>query len=237
NEIATLAGHSNPVLAVAFSPDGSILATGSADATVKLWDIASRQILTTVMGCPLPIAQGAQTPSGRGEDSVCSVRALAFSPDGKTLAIGTTDKAVKLWDVVSRQQLAPFTGHSDSVTAVTFSPDGKILASGSLDRTVKLWDTASRRELATLEGHSNFVTAVTFSPDGKTFASGSLDRMVKLWDTASGKELVKFPGHLDSVSAVAFSPDGRTLATGSLDKTVNLWFAATDTEIADRRHQ
>ena len=118
-----------------------------------------------------------------------SVYSVAFSRDGKTLASGSDDNTVKLWDAATGQELRTLGGHSSFVLSVAFSPDGKTLASGSDDNTVKLWDAATGQELRTLGGHSSFVLSVAFSPDGKTLASGSFDKTVKLWDAATGQEL------------------------------------------------
>ena len=108
---------------------------------------------------------------------------IAFSPDGKTLTLasGSRNDTIVLWDIATKQEIATFTGHSDRVYSVAFSSDGKTLASGSDDNTIKLWDIATKQEIATLKGHSSFVTSVAFSPDGKTLASGSDDDTIKLW--------------------------------------------------------
>src|SRR5215475_4833279 len=150
------------------------------------------------------------------------VYSVAFSPDGKRLATGGGEGAVKLWDVATGQELGSLKGHSNGVHAVAFSPDGKRLATGSGDRTVKLWDAATGQELGALKGHSNGVHAVAFSPDGKRLATGSGDRTVKLWDAATGQELGALKGDRKSTRSVAFSPDGKRLATGSVDRTVKL---------------
>jgi hypothetical protein len=151
------------------------------------------------------------------------VASVAFSPDGKALASGSWDKAVKLWDVASGRELLTLSGHSDEVRSVAISPDGRVLASGSTDKTVKLWDVASGRELRTLSGHSDSVNSVAFSPDGKVLASGSADKTVKLWDAASGRELRTLSGHLGRVTSVAFSPEGKVLASSSGDGTTRVW--------------
>jgi WD40 repeat protein len=166
-----------------------------------------------------------------------SVYSVAFSPDGGTLASGSHDNTVKLWDVKDGELLGTLSGHSDWVSCVAFSPDGGILASGSTDNTVKLWDVRTGDVLRTLSGHSNYVYSVAFSPDGKTLASGSRDRTVKLWDVRTGDVLRTLSGRPSSVTSVAFSPDGGTLASGSMafsfdvstlasgsdDNTVKLW--------------
>jgi WD40 repeat protein len=120
-----------------------------------------------------------------------SVHSVAFSPDGTTLASGSFDETVKLWDVASGRVLKTLTGHSCWVNSVAFSPDGTILASASgsffnagWDKTIKLWNIASGRELITLEGHYSAINSVVFSPDGNTLASGSYDHTIKLWDMA-----------------------------------------------------
>ncbi|MBT9311406.1 WD40 repeat domain-containing protein [Leptothoe kymatousa TAU-MAC 1615] len=154
---------------------------------------------------------------------------MSFSPDGQTLASGSEDGTVKLWDRSGRE-LQTLEGHSGWVWSVSFSPDGQTLASGSSDGTVKLWDR-SGRELQTLEGHTGTVSSVSFSPDGQTLASGSSDGTVKLWDR-SGRELQTLEGHTDWVWSVSFSPDGQTLASGSDDGTVILWNFDLDNLIA-----
>ena len=166
-----------------------------------------------------------QTPVYRQHEG--PVLSVAWSPDGKTLASGSGDKTVKLWETATGKLLTNLQGHTDAVWSVAWSPDGKTLASGSSDQTVKLWEAATGKLLKSLQGHTGQVIWVAWSPDGKTLASGSTDQTVKLWEVATGRLLKSLQGHTSSVFTVAWSPDGKTLASGSSDQTVKLWEAAT----------
>ena len=161
------------------------------------------------------------------------VESVAFSPDGRTLASGSRDMTVRLWDAATGAHKRTLTGHTSLVYSVSFSPDGRTLASGSRDMTVRLWDAATGAHKHTLTGHTDSVGSVSFSPDGRTLASGgrsflSGGNTVRLWDVATGKHKRTLIGHTDSVYSVVYSPDGRTLASGSWDKTVRLWNTVTD---------
>jgi WD40 repeat protein/class 3 adenylate cyclase len=159
-----------------------------------------------------------------GHDDI--VTSVAFSPDGGTLASGSGDDTIIVWDVDGRKpRLQPLHGHTDVVTSVAVSPDGKILASGSQDKTVILWDMTTGKPLhQPLIGHDDWVTAVAFSPEGAMLASASQDKTVRLWDVTNGEPLSQpLSGHAHWVLSVAFSPDGGTLASGSRDGTIRLW--------------
>ncbi|KAK4451027.1 hypothetical protein QBC34DRAFT_61486 [Podospora aff. communis PSN243] len=205
----TLEGHSRPVTSVAFSPDSKLVASGSYDSTVKIWDAATGECTQTLEGHSGP------------------VNSVAFSPDSKLVASGSRDKTVKIWDAATGECTQTLKGHSGPVNSVAFSPDSKLVASGSRDRTVKIWDAATGACTQTLEGHSRPVTSVAFSPDSKLVASGSYDSTVKIWDAATGECTQTLEGHSGPVNSVAFSPDSKLVASGSYDSTVKIWDVAT----------
>jgi hypothetical protein len=204
-ELRTLKGHTGQVWGVTFSPDGTCLASGSDDQTVKVWDAASGQELHALKG------------------HTGAVSCVAFSRDGTRLASASWDGTVKVWDVASGQELRTLKGHTGAVWGVAFSPDGTRLASGGMNHSVRLWDAASGQELHALKGHTSALWSVAFSPDGTRLASGSWDQTVKVWDAASGQDLRTLKGHTGYVYSVAFSPDGTRLASGGADQTVKVW--------------
>ena len=201
----------------------------------KLTLITLTLLLTTALALPPATAQEDSTRWELPESETlrlgkCNINELAYSPDGKLLAVASSI-GVWLYDAQTYQERAVLTGHTDGVLSVAFSPDGQTLASGSRDDTVRLWDVATGTLQQTLT-HTGSVPSVAFSPDGRTLASGvdGWTGTIYLWDVATGKLQDTLPSHKGGLSSVAFSPDGQTLASvGGWDALVSLWDVATGT--------
>jgi WD40 repeat protein/tRNA A-37 threonylcarbamoyl transferase component Bud32 len=196
-EQSRLRGHNGAVMAVAFSPDDQLLASGSVDCTVKLWSTATGKEVRTLQG------------------HKAGLTGVAFSPDGKALATASADHTVRLWDTATGKELLCLRGHSRIVNCVAFSPDGRYVASGSEDTTVRIWDVETGGVTLELKEHRFPVRAVVFSPDAKTVVSvGRGESEVIVWRAANGKVISRRPGTTTTCTCVAFSPDGQHLVTG-----------------------
>jgi WD40 repeat protein len=244
--------HSD-VSAIAWSPDGTMLATAtSGNGNVRLWEAAGGKPLRTLLhGHDLPVMCVSWSPDGKflasgGRDGIAKVwdatgggelhilkghtggiTSISWSPDGARLATANDDRTIKVWDAASGRELFPLQGHTGGVQSVSWSPDGKWLATGSQDGTTKVWEAASGGEEITLKGHSSPVFSVSWSPDSKRLATGSADGMARVWEPHGGRELLSLKGHTGVVNSVSWSPDGKRLATGSGDGTVMVWEAAS----------
>ncbi|MCF2151378.1 hypothetical protein IQ276_034185 [Desmonostoc muscorum LEGE 12446] len=182
------------------------------------------------------LVKGSERNRLEGHDSINSI---SFSPDGKTLASGSADKTIKLWNVETGEEIRTIKTHYTSANSISFSPDGKTLASGGEDKTIKFWNVETGEEIRTLDGHNYDVNSVSFSPDGKTLASGSGDKTIKLWNVETGEEIHTLQGNNDDINFIysistysfSFSPDGKTLASGSTDTTIKFWNVETGKEI------
>lgn len=204
----------------------------SASEILKdFYDSASRTAIRTPGQARLTPEQQQKTQGWRCVHTLSrhsdTVPCVAFSRDGTTLASGSADHTINIWQCETGKQINRFIGHSDTVTCLVFSPDGKILASGSADKTIKIWQWDTGKLIHTLTGHSVTVFSVAFSADGQMLASGSGDGTIKLWHPVTGKVLDVLTGHSDFVESVAFSRDGTTLASGSWDNTIKIWSLPT----------
>jgi WD40 repeat protein len=260
-ELFALSGHKSLVTSVAFSPDGKHLASASADQTVKVWNTTTRELVRTLSGhgktvtlvtfsgdsqrlASASLLDGTvkvwQVTTGANSLTLQAgkwVYGVAFSPDGRRLAMTGGDRQVKVCDAGTGQVLFTLHGHTDKAFGVAFSPDGRRLASASRDKTVKVWDRLTGQEVHTLRGHTHYVTGLAFSPAGDRLASASGDKSIKIWKVVTGQEVRTLHGHTAGVISVAYSPDGRYLASSGYDGMVKVWDALTGRELLSRGGQ
>ena len=211
-ELTLPVGPLPPVAAVAFSPDGKLLAVGSY-GRVTVWDLSTgkpAKVLTNVLA---------------------AVNDLKFSPDGKLLAVAGGQPSargdLRLFDTADWKLAASLGGHLDTVSGVSWSPDNAKLLSASFDKTVRLWDVKTKQVLHTFTGHSDFVYAVAFAPKGDWYATASKDRTGRIVDAATGKGLLTLSGMDQDVLAVAVRPDGSQVATSGYETAVSWWDVKT----------
>ncbi|PWI65057.1 hypothetical protein PCL_07469 [Purpureocillium lilacinum] len=207
--LQTLEGHKYSVMSVAFSNDSTLVASGSADKTIRIWRTATGECIQTL----------------EGHDSM--VTSVAFSHDSALVASGSWDKTIRLWRTATGECIQTLEGHGSIVKSVVFSHDSALVASGSWDKTIRLWRTATGECIQTLEGHGSIVKSVVFSHDSALVASGSWDKTIRLWRTATGECIQTLEGHGSIVKSVVFSHDSALVASGSWDKTIRLWRTAT----------
>ncbi|MDJ0703798.1 MAG: pentapeptide repeat-containing protein, partial [Leptolyngbyaceae cyanobacterium MO_188.B28] len=253
--LRTLNEHNGKVFSVVFHPTDSrhlgqgaspLLASGSEDKTIKLWNVTTGECLNTLKGHDHWIRSLAFNSDGQllvsgGDDQTVRmwdvrtgkclntleghdhwVRSVAFSPDGQMIVSGSDDQTVRTWDAETGQCLSILYGHENRVWSVAFSEDSKAIASGSDDQTVRTWDAETGQCLTTVQGHSNWILSVAFSPSGHQLASGSEDTVLRVWDIGN-REYRTLIGHTSRIWAVTFSPDGQLLASGSDDQTIRIW--------------
>ncbi len=206
--IKMLRGYAGNILSLAFSPDGKLMAIGTSDQSVIIWDVLTWTEIKTLF------------------EENDDVRTLAFSRDGKYLASGHEDDKVYLWDTSTWKKISSIRA-SDAVTSLSFNGDSTILAIARDNDKILLWDIKKGKAHKKLQGHNGDVKAVDYSPDGSRLASGSQDNIVIVWDAASGEKIQTLPGHINNVVAISYSPDGKYLVSGSNDNTIIIWDANT----------
>ncbi|KFY34638.1 hypothetical protein V494_06607 [Pseudogymnoascus sp. VKM F-4513 (FW-928)] len=202
-----LDGHERGISQVAFSPDGLWIASASADATIKLWEASTGDLVHEFKG------------------HLAGISTVSWSPDSLTIASGSDDKTIRLWDVsTGKPYPKPWKGHHNYVYSIAFSPKGNVLVSGSFDEAVFLWDVRAGRQMRSLPAHSDPVAGVDCIRDGTLVVSCAGDGLIRIWDTASG-QCLRTIVHEDNagVVGVKFSPNGKHVLAWTLDGCIRLW--------------
>ncbi|MFC1634707.1 DUF4062 domain-containing protein, partial [Planctomycetota bacterium] len=207
--LRTLTGHGHPVRAVAVTPDGRYVVSGSNDKTLRVWELASGLVVHTLAG------------------HASSVFAVAVTPDGQYVVSGSADGTLMVWELANGRAVSMLAGHKGIVSAVAVTPDSRYAVSGSSDKRLKVWELTTGRTVHTLKGHRGWVRGVAVTPDGRYAVSGSDDKTLRVWDLSSRRAIYVRTGHEDAVDAVAVTSDGRYAISASKDKTLRVWEIAS----------
>ncbi|MBN2559694.1 MAG: protein kinase [Phycisphaerae bacterium] len=209
SDLATLTEHDGPVHAVAYCPDGEILATSGEDGAVIVWDAATAR-RRFVLG-----------------DRRGAVFALAFSPDGRLIASAGEDSNARLWAVDSRRCVATMHGHLGDIRTIAFSPEGTAVATGGEDRTVRVWQAATGEARHVFDSLGGSVRSLAFAPDGQVLASAGEDQPIRLWNLKDKRPVREIDTRGIAIDAIVFSPDGRIIVAGGRDREIALYSTAT----------
>jgi WD40 repeat protein len=240
-----LLGHTNWVFSVNHSPDGSQLASASADGTVRIWDLATgeavhvlshphwairtifspdgRRLVVSGLSAQIYVwdltsGQLIQTLTGHTD----WVWSIASTVDGSTLISAGEDRTIRVWDLTTGVCTTVFRAHKERIWALAIANDGT-LVSGSEDRSIKIWDFQRGKCLKTINGYGNWIKSIAVVPNSNWLISGHRDRQIRIWDVSNQACIHTFVGHTAAIIAICVSPDGRYLASGSLDRTIRLW--------------
>jgi WD40 repeat protein/energy-coupling factor transporter ATP-binding protein EcfA2 len=263
--ILTYRGHSASVWSVAWSHDGTLIASAGADTTVQVWLASTGRKIYTYLGHQhhgavpsvtwspddyrIATASYDKTVQVWASDGIYIgqnipltyrkhtefVIAVAWSPNNKYIASGSDDTSVQVWNPDSGDLITKYSGHTQPVKAVAWSPNSKYIASGSGDTFVQVWDALTGQRIITYTGHKSHLVSVAWSPDGSRIASAGWDQTVQVWTAMNGSLIYKYLGHKDEVVAVSWSSDGRYIASASADKTVQVWNAQDGSPIVTYR--
>ncbi len=233
-----LLGYAGEVLSAAFSPDGKIMAIGTSDKKVVIWDVATWKIIKLLDANNDRVTALAFSPDGKllasGDrrnmvyfldaatwktvnkmKAYSDIESLSFNQDGSLLAIACGREKAMLWDVQKNQLRKDLVGHTGDVKAIAFSPDGTQVATGGRDNSVIIWNSSTGEKIKMLPGHAGTVEKIVYSPDGKYLASGGSDNVVMVWDATSGKAIQRLSGHSDRICALEYLPQTDILVSGS----------------------
>ena len=244
NLIYVFKKHNKPVLSVTFNADGRLLASGSEDKAIYIWDLNTFELKYIIENNYFPIqsllfAQENHILAACGPDiklmsyegellrtfsgNTTYIWSFDFNAETDKIVSGSYAKKIRVWNYTTGETLLNLEGHEKSTLPVCFSQDGKYIVSGSLDQTVRIWNALTGKEIRKMDKHSDNIYSVKFHPGGKYFASASEDKTIRLWDFSTGEVIKSYIGHNEEVMDIDFSPDGKHLISCSYDNTIILW--------------